>query len=315
MRIRPQMEADYPALVELLNAIYREAFSVEEYARQQSTRPADLPFTVLVAEIEGQLVGRGSAGATPQLPEGDMAISVAVALPVRRLGVASALLASLLAFCQPHRPARLRANLPDDSPEALSWAERRGFARKFHMLESRLDLTTYDPARLAGRVEVVQARGIRLVPFSAVRSKRNEARLWQFYQCLMKDTPDGADWRETPKDEWLDWAFRESAAWPEGWLIAIAPGGDWAGLTFMQKYTDGSGAHIFMTGVRPEYRGQGIATALKLEGARVAKEHGLTSLSTINEEENRPILAANQRIGFARVSGFYRLVRPFVEEA
>lgn len=314
MLIRPQTETDYPAQVELLNTVFGEVLTVEEYARQQASRPADRPYLVLVAEVDGQVVARGAAGIDPRLPDGDMGFYIAVAPAMRGRGIGTALHSQLLEFCRTHRPARLRASMGDQSAEALAWVERRGFSRMFYILESHLDLAAFDPAPLADRVESVKARGIRLLSFSQLRSRQNEPRLWRLYMGLLKDTPDGSEWRETPQDDWLQWAFREPAAWPEGWLLAVTPDGDWAGLTFMQKYLDGSGmAHIYMTGVKREYRGLGIATALKVEGARLAKEQGITRLSTINETENLPILAANQRLGFTRVSGFYRLVRPFTE--
>lgn len=312
MQIRVQTEADYPGLVALVNELYDEGLTVEEYARQQAARQANPPFVVLVAEVDGRVVGRAAGGVDSELPEGDMLCSVLVAPGMRGQGVGSALLTGLHGFYREHEPQRLRATIADEPPAVLAWAERRGFQPTYHILESRLDLASFDPGPLFGRVTEAEKRGTRFLPFSALRSPESETRLWKLYSEIRADTPDGAEWRETPRDEWLKWAFQEPVAWPDGWLVAVDGAGNWVGLTFMQRYVDDSGdAHIYMTGITREHRGQGLSTALKMAAACRAKEQGIAGLTTINEENNAPILAVNRRMGFVKTDGYYRLVCPW----
>jgi len=47
-----------------------------------------------------------------------------------------------------------------------------------------------------------------------------------------------------------------------------------------------------------EYRGRGLALAVKLASTRWAAEHGITQLVTTNDETNASMLAVNRRLGY-----------------
>jgi RimJ/RimL family protein N-acetyltransferase len=55
------------------------------------------------------------------------------------------------------------------------------------------------------------------------------------------------------------------------------------------------------TGTLREYRGRGLALAVKLATTRWAAEHGITQISTDNDETNAPMLAINRRLGYKPV--------------
>jgi GNAT superfamily N-acetyltransferase len=57
-----------------------------------------------------------------------------------------------------------------------------------------------------------------------------------------------------------------------------------------------------MTGVLPSYRGQGLATLLKLYSIRYAQEHGNRPIYTQNDSINLAMLGLNMKLGFV-VSG------------
>jgi RimJ/RimL family protein N-acetyltransferase len=52
------------------------------------------------------------------------------------------------------------------------------------------------------------------------------------------------------------------------------------------------------TGVRPEYRGKGLATALKLWAATYAKQQGYERIVTSPRRTNAASLRANAKVGF-----------------
>ena len=54
------------------------------------------------------------------------------------------------------------------------------------------------------------------------------------------------------------------------------------------------------TGVRREYRGRGIAMALKLRAVDYAKSHGYREIRTWNSTLNAPMLGINVRLGFVK---------------
>jgi GNAT superfamily N-acetyltransferase len=53
-----------------------------------------------------------------------------------------------------------------------------------------------------------------------------------------------------------------------------------------------------MTGVRPEWRRRGIATALKARGLEYARQNGYRFILTSNHAGNTAILALNAKLGF-----------------
>jgi arginase family enzyme/GNAT superfamily N-acetyltransferase len=71
---------------------------------------------------------------------------------------------------------------------------------------------------------------------------------------------------------------------------------------------DSGWAGVFAMATRPEYRGQGIATAVLGTGARWALEQGATRLYLQVEDDNAPAQALYTRAGFVRSHGYhYRL--------
>ena len=64
------------------------------------------------------------------------------------------------------------------------------------------------------------------------------------------------------------------------------------------------------TAVRPEFRGLGIATALKARCVRWAQDHGVRRLVTASG--NAAMIRVNERLGFRRTYEEVRLVRRLV---
>ena len=62
-------------------------------------------------------------------------------------------------------------------------------------------------------------------------------------------------------------------------------------------------------GVRREYRGRGIALALKLLAIDFCRRSGAARIRTNNDSENAPMLAINRRLGYVPEPGWYVLRR------
>ena len=60
--------------------------------------------------------------------------------------------------------------------------------------------------------------------------------------------------------------------------------------------------HQDLTGVLAEYRGRGIAQALKVRTIQFARERGYREIRTSNDSTNAPMLHINDLIGFRRGS-------------
>lgn len=302
MRIRPVEPADYPALAALETVVFGYPATAEGVADEVGV-PSCACF---VAEVDGQIIGKAATGFMPNAtPAGDVRVQVIVHPDHRRQGIGRALWEALQPVLAERRPAHLRANGNAKDPDSLAWAQRRGFALGHHHMFQSLDLTAVDLGALPDSVP-----GFRFVAFAELRTPETERRLWELNSAAHGEVPDAADWDEEPFEEWRAWMFGEPGGWPEGCLIALAPNGEWAGFTLMQKGPSES-AHIFMTVVLNPYRGQGLSVALKVAAAKYAAAQGIKRLTTLNHADNTAILATNRRLGYQVDEDLYRLVKRY----
>jgi GNAT superfamily N-acetyltransferase len=66
-----------------------------------------------------------------------------------------------------------------------------------------------------------------------------------------------------------------------------------------------------LTGVRREYRGKGVAMALKLKTIEYAQRHGYAVIKTWNESNNVGMLAINEKLGFVRQPAWVTFAKEF----
>jgi mycothiol synthase len=71
----------------------------------------------------------------------------------------------------------------------------------------------------------------------------------------------------------------------------------------------GHGIH-WLTGVRSDRRGRGIARSLKRAQIAWAKDHGLTELQTENDPSNHAMRAVNARLGYQPRPDFIEMRGP-----
>lgn len=65
--------------------------------------------------------------------------------------------------------------------------------------------------------------------------------------------------------------------------------------------------NTFMTGTGRDYRGRGIATALKVARLAGAKKAGLRAMLTINDEPNRGMRGINAKLGYVMLPAHIEL--------
>jgi RimJ/RimL family protein N-acetyltransferase len=98
---------------------------------------------------------------------------------------------------------------------------------------------------------------------------------------------------------------------PDACFIALKDG---AFVGYSNLLAIEAGYSIDMTGVLRAFRGNGVATALKLRGIRYAQEHGNRRLWAVNDSVNVAMLALNQKLGFVRGGANVRYVKRFAKE-
>lgn len=223
---------------------------------------------------------------------GDSYYTMVRVLPAHRgRGVGAAVLSVLSDQARSEGRGSLIGRLREDDDEARRFAEHRGFSVLSRECPVSLDLARFDePARELPGVEIVSL---------AERPELVEA-AYAVHSIALRDVPVGAEaLTPRPFDEWVAETVDAPGALPDLSLLALVDGEavGWAGLAALSG--EEGAAENLLTGVRPEARGRGIATALKVEQARRARQAGFLRIETVNDEGNAPMRAVNARLGFA----------------
>jgi GNAT superfamily N-acetyltransferase len=112
------------------------------------------------------------------------------------------------------------------------------------------------------------------------------------------DVPAHTDQRIISFDEWHAYVTKNPMVSFDRMFIAIADGQavGYAELQTMPLLPD-IASHGY-TGVLRDWRGRGVATALKRAQIRWAQDHGMRQLRTKNHEDNAPMRMLNERLGY-----------------
>jgi len=200
-----------------------------------------------------------------------------------------------------HGAQRLLGHGDERERRVLRFIEDAGFREIDRWWRSTFDLTRFDPRSWDPNLERVAATGIRIV---SVAELRETSRAWKqdlhrLYVDVESDAPSHLEILEVP---FADFEARSLGRrlLADGFLLAM-DGDEMIGLTEPQPVDDDPTAiSQDLTGVRGDYRGRGIATALKAASATWAKDQGFTSIRTFNAQSNAAMLAVNGRLGFER---------------
>lgn len=229
-------------------------------------------------------------------------MDLVVAPDWRRRGVGRELLADLVRQATTDGMITLQARADDGWAESLAFLSAHGFVETMRMHrqvlwvdEATLDLTV-EP-RLAG-----EGITITTLEHEEARDPSCWTRFGELYHAVQAGWAD-PDPRPAPDPAWPPDEFRRrhqrAAAYhgdrPDGCFLAVH--GD--------RYVGFTGA--LGTGVRPGYRGRGVATALKVRSITYARDHGVSTLST--SSGSPAMLHINERLGFRRTSTEIRLVK------
>ncbi|HWI62225.1 MAG TPA: GNAT family N-acetyltransferase [Symbiobacteriaceae bacterium] len=308
MRIRTFTPDDYPAIVALRNAENpRRPVSVAVLQEMDAVENGctSAVWTRLVAEDpSGAVAGYAESGHFTGMAEGRFSVYTTVRRDCRGRGTGSRLLQEAEAWALARgAQSEFTARMRSDDPASFAWAERRGYVLDLDRMEAVLDLAAWDPTPFAGHVDRVRAGGLALT----VTEHPTEADLQGMYAVEAATTPDIPDF-EGYIPTWAEWSA-EFVGSEAPWAFALALDGGrvigWSVLSLPRA--EGAGGHTHFTGVLREYRGRGLALALKLLTIDTALAHGVPFLTTTNDLENKAMLAVNARLGYRNLPGPRRI--------
>jgi RimJ/RimL family protein N-acetyltransferase len=188
---------------------------------------------------------------------------------------------------------------------SLAAAARLGYEVVGHHRESLLDLDTLDEAVARASVDRAEAAGVVLRPLPDDADETDWRQAYDLAIEAWKDAPDA----EGSTDPLPYSVFRGFFPAPSYVLLAWA--GDQAvGMTSVMDRVKDRALNTFFTGVLRDGRGRGLSTALKAKHALLMRAAGHHRIYTQNMDQNAPILAANDHLGFTIEPGYYAVGRP-----
>lgn len=303
LEVREFRPEDYPALVDLCNRVDPEYPTTVEEARYEDEHFDRSRY------FHRRYVAPGPASGVLGVAEYQHSqwsfhpdrywVWIGVRPDAQRRGIGGTLYERVLAELRERGATALRASVREDREAAIAFMERRGFRERERAWESRLDLATYDPAKFQERARVPE--GITVVTL-AEELERDPDALRQLYDLnndLSPDVPRLDPYTPPSFESFRDMVTGPGYA-PEACFLA-KDGDRWIGMSnVFRSDADPQDLYTGFTATRREYRGRGIAWALKVRAVEWAKANGYRQLRTWNSTLNASMLSINVRLGFVK---------------
>lgn len=280
-------DADLDRLVATLRSGDENAGGADEY-RDWKRQARETIWLVAVADQvdTGAAIGVGGW----HEPEGVARVELVVDPAHRRRGAGSGLLKDVGSWARALGYGELLASVKATDSESAAWALRRGYVETGRSSKLVLDLTSVDPPSVA-----IPA-GVRITTWA---EHPEAARGIYAVACeAYPDVPGDEDEQMPDFDNWLRMDMQGIGDRPDATFIAFA--GDVV-VGYAKLALSAARPRVAfhdMTGVRREWRGSGIAGALKRAEIAWAIANGYERLETQNEERNEPIRRLNERHGY-----------------
>ncbi len=137
---------------------------------------------------------------------------------------------------------------------------------------------------------------------------------YELHLELGQDVPSTDAYTPISLENFVHHTIENQNALLDGYFIAL-DGARHAGECYLQRMqSEPTALFQAFTGVRREYRRQGIAWALKLKAAEYAKQKGFKSIKTMNDSTNTGMLAINDQMGFVRETAWIKFEKTLRNE-
>jgi GNAT superfamily N-acetyltransferase len=303
--LRPFTQADYDVFVALSNEAYPEyQWTVDEVRFwDDDWKPEGFFRRRVIAEEAGVPVGYAEAShARGQFVPANYRVDLVVRPAVRRRGIGTVLFDDLVAALRPRGARWIRAQIKESDGASVAFAKAVGATELERHWESRLDLATFDPAPFASAEGRAAAAGVRFTTLAAEMGSDPDAmrKAFELHEATRVDVPSLDPPTPSPYDRFQHEVLRGPASVPDAYFIAIRDGRYVGESSLGKEGTDPGVIYQQLTAVSRDERGKGIAMAMKLRTIEYARVHGFREIRTWNASINRPMLAINEALGFAK---------------
>lgn len=301
------IEIDAAEMARLYSYTVAEPITPETAVDWWTLREGQIRITTLALDENRQAIGYWDVERETWMKPGYFYIKVIVVPEARGHGLGAEMYAEALRVAREHGATHLESTVREADLASIKFTETRGFQIERHLFESTLDLIDFDEHRFDDLMARVDAEGFRF--FSLAEAgiiDENKLKLYEVNRAAAMDDPKNTG---TFPDFY---AFSKNvfeASWFRADTQILASHGDrWVGLSAIGIYPADKHAYNAFTGVLSEYRGRGLAQALKLKTILLARKEGMRYIRTHNDSKNAPMLAVNRKLGYQPEPGMYRVL-------
>jgi GNAT superfamily N-acetyltransferase len=305
VNIRPFDEGDYARMADIVAAIDTDRYRPPEWYRQRDeSRTAAMLGLRLVAERDGVPVGWGDIGHSwwafhPR----KFSMRLNVDPTAQGQGIGTALFSHLIEHAESTwNPLRIGIETRENRPGSARFLEHRGFSLWRRRVEGHLWLRDGRLERADSAEQRLSSTGVSVVTiaeYAAARGReRLERDLFDLERQAQRDEPDYDPDGAMQFDQFVANELDPASLLDSGSFLALV-GDELVGVSRLSRDLSVAGVlHVGFTGVHPDYRGRGIALALKLRTVAFARAQGFEEIRTQNDAENLPMLHINEALGF-----------------
>ncbi|OLB45864.1 MAG: hypothetical protein AUG17_03860 [Crenarchaeota archaeon 13_1_20CM_2_53_14] len=221
-------------------------------------------------------------------------------------GVGAAIYRTLERELKRHGAIVAWMGIREDMSRPVTFARRRGFGEKMRGWESTINPSHVDTTKFETYSEKASSAG---VEFSTLERELREdqecyPKLYELVQTAFRDVPIADTPTDTPYEQWITFEMKNPNLVPEGYIIAKHHDRYIGTSVVWRLKKEPRSLYQGLTGVLREFRGKGIAMALKLRVLDFARTNGFDNIRTFNASTNEGMLAINAKLGFKRDSAW-----------
>lgn len=309
---------DYSAILSIWNANWPDRpEAIEEWQRRDAERNPDLAFERFVMEEEQQIVGYAwYEEPNWSVGTGTYAIFTEVDPSCNHDETYRQLCDHItqIVRCFPGDKQLIIANQRVDKPAKIALLQSIGFEEVMRHPISKLDVEAFDATPYEELLNRVRASGIEIQSLSKIQQTdpnwmRN---IYELDEAAFKTMPSVAEVTGRSYEDYVN-RFAHPGFDPATWFIAVdksaSPKSRYVGLSTLQFDPENPETmDQGFTGVHPDYRRRGIATALKVHAIAFAKERGGKFIETGNADRN-PMYLLNLMLGFEPLPAWVNMVK------
>ena len=282
-------------------------------ARYRWAHPRDgWSFGRFIAEVDSKPVGYlwSAHGPWDQVPERHCEIGADVDQARQSTDLLTHLWEWIAEYAVAEGARIIHAFAAEDEPKVLQTLHGLGYAPDRREKVWQLDLKKHGKRLLAearAAREKMKSEDIDLLPVSAWPGPDTFAKLHALNEATLQDVPTSQPILPQSFKDFMDRMSAPNLPHDRLWL---ARHGDRAVAMSFLRFPPVRG-HVWTgyTCSHPDYRGRGIARAVKLQSLAQAIELGIPFVRTDNDSENAPMLHINETLGYDPRPGFMSLVK------